>query len=211
MSRVARDFSWHLFALAIVVAGLSILAPLTWWQAGGNLFLSRSHRNPVAAVHREALTLGHRDQVVIAKLPLPEPQIAAIGPLIADEIFLDPSVKETPALPTGGPELSDEALQIQPPGELRLSATIVRPTQPVLPEPRRSRRCGSLPNRRGRARLRFLNRHFRRAGRGRIRRRCLSSFMGRDWQRRKLMRGPSRRLRGLHDWRRLPRWPIRRF
>ena len=32
MSRLARDFSWHLFAFILVVAGLGALAPLAWWQ-----------------------------------------------------------------------------------------------------------------------------------------------------------------------------------
>ena len=33
MSRMGHDFSWHVFALVMVVAGLSLLAPLAWWQA----------------------------------------------------------------------------------------------------------------------------------------------------------------------------------
>ena len=33
MSRLARESSWHLLAFVIVVAGLSVLAPVTWWHA----------------------------------------------------------------------------------------------------------------------------------------------------------------------------------
>src|SRR5262245_25662551 len=32
MTRLGRDLFWHLLALVIVVAGLSVLAPVAWWN-----------------------------------------------------------------------------------------------------------------------------------------------------------------------------------
>ncbi|HMC12328.1 MAG TPA: hypothetical protein VKH44_13600, partial [Pirellulaceae bacterium] len=135
MSRVVRDSSWHLFAFVIVVAGLSILAPLTWWHAGRNGRPSHSPWKNHDTDRHDTLTLGRPDKVLIPKLPLSELQVAPIGPLIADQINLDPSVNETPALPTGRAEPSDDPLQTEATGELRLSATLVRPSQPFVPQP----------------------------------------------------------------------------
>jgi hypothetical protein len=150
MSRLARDSSWHLFALVLVVAGLATLAPLTWWTSRDSLDDSRS------------LALGkHSQRAVFARItddhddhnpvPVTEPQMAPIGPLIADQITLDPSIHETPAIRVPaqpiGPELSDTIdspladpvntpLEAEPTAEMRLSATLVRPTQPApLPTP----------------------------------------------------------------------------
>jgi hypothetical protein len=135
MNRVARDSSWHLLALAMDVAGLSILAPLAWWHARRPVELpSHASGTPL----REALTRGRPDDALISRLSVPEPQVAPLRPLVADQIQidLDPSVTETPALPAGRPGGGDDPLQAEATGELRLSATLARPTQPIVPDPK---------------------------------------------------------------------------
>jgi hypothetical protein len=134
MTRLARDFSWHLFALVIVVAGLSFLAPLAWWHARPPLNSTPNARSPLRP---DRLTLGRPDEELIASVPAPEPQVALLRPLVADEIQidLDPSVTETPLLPLSRPEGNDDPLQAPATGDLRLSATLARPTQPPPPKP----------------------------------------------------------------------------
>jgi hypothetical protein len=131
MSRQARDFSWHLVALAMVVAGLVILAPLAWW---------RTQEPPVSHARRVA-TLGaartgaapRRDRKPVIETTELRPQLAPIGPLIADQISLDPSIHESPALPVAtGPNLGD-LLDASATPDFRLSATLVRPSP--LPQP----------------------------------------------------------------------------
>src|SRR5947207_15146358 len=76
MSRMGHDFSWHVFALVMVVAGLSLLAPLAWWQAHeGRSFGQRT-----------AKTLRRRPIAPIADEPIVEPQVAPLRPLVADQI-----------------------------------------------------------------------------------------------------------------------------
>src|SRR5262245_30597083 len=110
MSRRNHDFSWHLLALATVIVGLSVLAPLTWWRVrhpdSRNAYLRRSaaHSRYHSERPREAATLGGRDHAPVTRPPAAEPQIAPLGPLIADQIDLDPSVNETPALPVPRPQ-----------------------------------------------------------------------------------------------------------
>jgi hypothetical protein len=124
MSRLARDFSWHLFALAIVVAGLGVFAPLTWWQVRQPRIsqLRGSPRQPRDSVP----SVGHVDDA--------ELQVAELRPPVADQIDLDPSITETPALPVAA---SAQVEQPTPPDageELRLSATMLRDSQPRLPD-----------------------------------------------------------------------------
>ncbi|HEY2415763.1 MAG TPA: hypothetical protein VGI40_26220 [Pirellulaceae bacterium] len=131
MSRQARDFSWHLVALAMVVAGLVILAPLAWWRTQ-EPHESRARRvATLGAASSRAATPRDRNPV-IATTEL-RPQMAPIGPLIADQISLDPSIHETPALPVAtGPDLGD-LLETSAMPDIRLSATLVRPSP--LPQP----------------------------------------------------------------------------
>ena len=136
MSRPASDFSWHLVALAIVIAGLAFLAPLAWRHEG---------KSAAARSHSARLTLGRSNPNTGVKTEQPAPQLAPIGPLIADQIDLDPSVSETPALPTSkpvsieeaGPESIDDALNRLEADDVRLSATLTRPVQPLPPLPER--------------------------------------------------------------------------
>src|SRR5436309_11288953 len=51
MKRAARDTSWHAVAFAVVVVGLSILAPLAWYG-------EHSHSS-----HKRSLTRRHRTAV----------------------------------------------------------------------------------------------------------------------------------------------------
>jgi hypothetical protein len=137
MSRLARDFSWHVFALVIVIGGLAVLAPLTWWHARPAI-----DSPPQARLrgHRPLLTLGRPDDVLIPKLSIaePQPQIAALRPLVADEIQidLDPSVTETPALPVSRPTAASDPWQAEATTDLRLSSTLTRPPQPLAPPTR---------------------------------------------------------------------------
>src|SRR5439155_2479492 len=129
MRREARDTSWHVLAFIVVVAGLSLLAPLAWWQGGRNQRQRLS--NHTAGGGRA--TLGRSKNAAIHELP--QPQIATLGPLIADQITLDPSVRETPAIGTGRPDLSDAATtEPEADNEMRLSA-ISRPPQPTMLPP----------------------------------------------------------------------------
>lgn len=160
MSRLARDFSWHLCAFVMVVAGMGILAPLAWWDAGQPtrraLALgarstagtnSRSATNWQAVprqrfrVHDEELVEPPSEsagELLAAAVEIRgpvevEPQVAPLAPSIADQIDLDPSVTETPALPVRA-SISDDPLTDDATGELRLSATLNRPSQISLPD-----------------------------------------------------------------------------
>jgi hypothetical protein len=106
MKRVGHDFSWHLLALVIVVAGLGLLAPLAWWHAQDAHFVAT--------------------KPPLRNEPILEPQLAPIHPLVAEQINLDPSVPETPALPTVTSPRVDQELMAEPRGELRLSATAIK-------------------------------------------------------------------------------------
>src|SRR5262245_34805712 len=129
MSRVTRDTSWHVFAFILVVVVLSLLTPLASWQGGRHQRWQRSSRPTVS---RERGSLGRSTNTSVHETP--QPQIAPLGPLIADQITLDPSIRETPAISTGRPDLSDAAkAEPETDGEMRLSA-VSRPPQPtVLP------------------------------------------------------------------------------
>jgi hypothetical protein len=110
MSRVARELSWHAVAFALVVAGLTVLAPLAWQHsrhpAKTQNFtqraspLARQIASARSVPHPHQLALERASKVAINRSQSPEPQIAPLGPLIADQIDLDPSVSETPALQT---------------------------------------------------------------------------------------------------------------
>jgi hypothetical protein len=136
MSRLAREFSWHLLALALVIAGLGILAPLTWWQTSLHPARAARLRHDLAAgtdlpLARSAI----RRSNPTSNLPPVEPQIASLRPPVADQIHHDPSIRETPALPSGPTAAADEAILGDPRGELRLSATTSKLVLPQLPEP----------------------------------------------------------------------------
>jgi hypothetical protein len=141
MSRLGRDFSWHLLALAIVIAGLSVLAPLAWWNAapGRRRLSSSDARGSVpSGRQRDSMTLGRQDRIAIPELSAEQPQVAPLGPLVADQIQidLDPSVTETPALPVARAITAEELPKIDSTEEVRLSATLARPSQPLLPDPK---------------------------------------------------------------------------
>src|SRR5262245_58650281 len=97
MTRHARDFSWHLLALAILIAGFSVLGPLSWREAHQRH--ARFHAEEGFGKPSERPARGHSTNVTIEELPVPEPQLAPLRPIIADQIDLDPSIYETPALP----------------------------------------------------------------------------------------------------------------
>jgi len=130
MSRHGRDFSWHLLALVIVIAGLGVLGPLAWREA------NKPHGRSHADKFYEGLTPSRPADVSVEELPVPEPQVAPLRPIIADQIDLDPSIHETPALPAPrAPIVEESPLESEATGELRLSATLARPSQPILPQP----------------------------------------------------------------------------
>jgi hypothetical protein len=141
MRRAERDTSWQVLAFAVVVVGLSILAPLAWYAEHSH----SSHKRSLARRHRAS---GRDARVAVHELPPPRPQLAPIGPLVADQISLDPSIQETPAIPTGRPDLSDLLPgESEEENELRLSA-ISRPVQPIIPptsEMRAARESSELP------------------------------------------------------------------
>jgi hypothetical protein len=152
MSRVARDSSWHLFAFVIVIAGLGVLAPLAWWQAREPRLIQSSRSRHLPHYHIQddvqhepadetfELALLHTVQVsathAIDDENSWEPQVAPLAPLVADQIDLDPSVTESPALPIARATVSDDPLLLEATGDLRLSATLARPSQPELPQPK---------------------------------------------------------------------------
>jgi hypothetical protein len=158
MTRLARPFSWHLFALALVVAGLGVLAPLAWWPRAERSRSLTSGDPPKpqalskiphefsidsAAVHQAADACldpsigGDAAEAGLQKTATPpiaySPQevgladqadrshrpsatadaaegwvLAPIQPPIADEIRLDPSIRETPSLPWLAPTATGE-------------------------------------------------------------------------------------------------------
>jgi hypothetical protein len=125
MRPVARDTSWHVFAFVVVVACLSLLAPLAWWQGKPN---QRFQWKP-----KQITTLGGSKKGPAVELP--QPQIAPLGPLVADKIALDPSIRETPDISPGRAELSDAAAaEPNADTDMRLSA-ISRPPQPTMLPP----------------------------------------------------------------------------
>lgn len=140
MSRVARDFSWHLCALVLVVVGLGILAPLTWWTAGDRHQRTRALGGQQArrGVHAR-IEDSQEDQNPVVSVAA-EPQIAPLGPLVADQITLDPSIQETPAIAVPAEPINTLPAPAlsgpldTPPSDMRLSATIVRPSP--LPQPK---------------------------------------------------------------------------
>ncbi len=144
MSRLARDFSWHLVAFVMVIAGLSVMAPLAWRNA------RLAAPSPQPSRHAETTERWHVDDeerlvesVALASLleeqepaieEAMQPQVAPLGPLVADQIDLDPSISETPALPMARGHVNDDPLLMDATGDLRLSATLSRPVQPTLPD-----------------------------------------------------------------------------
>jgi len=127
MRRAERDTSWQVLAFAVVVVGLSILAPLAWYAEHSH----SSHKRSLARRHRK--TTARESKIAVYELPPPRPQLAPLGPLVADQISLDPSIQETPAIPTGRPDLSDLLPgESEEENELRLSA-ISRSVQPIIP------------------------------------------------------------------------------
>ena len=133
---------WQVLAFAVVVVGLSILAPLAWYAEHSH----SSDKRSLARRHRS--TAARESKIAVHELPPPRPQLAPIGPLVADQISLDPSIQETPAIPTGRPDLSDLLPgESEVESELRLSA-ISRPVQPIIPpasEMRAARESSELP------------------------------------------------------------------
>src|SRR5438067_1458661 len=106
MSRLARDFSWHVILFVMMVAGLSLFAPLAWWnREPPRRSVSRTSLSK-AARKFEAAPFLQPDEFSIAAL---QPQTAAVGPLVADQITHDPSIHETPPIPAARPILGDEA------------------------------------------------------------------------------------------------------
>ncbi len=125
MKRVARDTSWHVFAFVVIVACLSLLAPLAWWHGKPHHGIPRQSK--------QTTSLGKSKKERAAELP--QPQIAPLGPLIADKIALDPSIRETPEISTGRADLSDAAVaEPDANNDMRLSA-ISRPPQPTMLPP----------------------------------------------------------------------------
>ncbi len=125
MTRLARDVSWHLFAFVLVIAGLGAIAPWAWWQSCAT---SAPQTRPLA-----------RDRAKRApEIELPpifEPQVAPLRPPVADQIDLDPSITETPALPAGPSPAAGQELLADPSGDLRLSATTAKTIHPQVPGP----------------------------------------------------------------------------
>ena len=124
MSRLARDVSWHLFAFVLVIAGLGAIAPWAWWQ-------SYATREPPT----RPLADRPRPELAADLPPVFEPQVAPLRPLVADQIDLDPSITETPALPSGPAVAANQELFADPSGDLRLSATTANTIQPQTPSP----------------------------------------------------------------------------
>src|SRR5262245_29193435 len=109
MTRLARDFSWHLLALAIVVAGLGTLAPLAWWHARQPYAAMRARRATSVQINLP-LAKPSPSHTRPTREPSPtQPQVASLRPPVADQIDLDPSITETPALPSGPSTPSEQA------------------------------------------------------------------------------------------------------
>src|SRR5262245_17746189 len=130
MSRVTRDTSWHVLAFIVVVVGLSLLTPLASWQGGRH---PRARRSSNFTASRGRAALGKSKHASMHETS--QQQIAPLGQLTADQITLDPSIRETPDISTGRSELSETAnVESETDGEMRLSA-VSRPPQPTILPP----------------------------------------------------------------------------
>ena len=108
MSRLTGEYSQHLLYGVLGLLVLSLLAPLAWHH--GRPLAMRGPSEPVLAAP-EPLPWDHPvalPSVAIAQDERMEPGsvqpvVAQIGPLVAENIDLDPSITETPALPAQSP------------------------------------------------------------------------------------------------------------
>lgn len=105
MNPMQGVFSWRLLWSAAALLPLSLLAPLAWYGVGQRQQTLRNLADdtPSAAVSRSEKRASNRPTgVMFAAHRQPaaaEPQLAQYAGLVADNIDLDPSITETPALP----------------------------------------------------------------------------------------------------------------
>lgn len=161
MHRDSADYSWRLVAVIAVLFILALFGLPLWQQkqlerqvemplgasaqpsaespAAGIVATQPSDAGPVKRIYgpelppRRAITLAANPEPARS----PAPVIAPVGPLVADNIDLDPSITETPALPannpaTEAPSLADET---NPEGGDPLSLELDTPTRISEPPP----------------------------------------------------------------------------
>lgn len=132
-SEERRSFPWGTVSLSLGLIGLALLSPLAF----------RGDLREALRSRLQELTAG-RQQVAADAKPTPAeqadalaPQVAPYGPLVAEEIDLDPSINETPALPLALHQpISNVSQQLTNPSpalELGPTITTAQPQFPDLP------------------------------------------------------------------------------
>ncbi|MCI0360008.1 MAG: hypothetical protein L0211_16140 [Planctomycetaceae bacterium] len=98
MSQLKGVFSWRLLMIVAGLFLLSLLAPFGWNRNSRNVsrHLGKSSGGQVGSGFR---VQGSESTPHSALRAPHSPQLAPLGPLVADQIDLDPSILQTPALP----------------------------------------------------------------------------------------------------------------
>src|SRR5262245_52122017 len=108
MSRLKGVFSWRLLFFVAGLFLLSLLAPFGWNRNSepAARHLGKSSRGEDASRLESELAqsaAGEESEIQDPNSEIaPSPQLAPLGPLVADQIDLDPSITQTPALPAQG-------------------------------------------------------------------------------------------------------------
>jgi hypothetical protein len=135
MSRPVRDSSWHFLALVIVVAGLGLFAPLTWWNTqpqtgtGWHAQPVRQHSAMPIKYSLGKPRLQASPRIVAPSIPSLTMQTVQFARLAEEPIGFDSSIEETPALPSGPPAHAETRRVSDANDDLRLGAATPRSSQ----------------------------------------------------------------------------------
>jgi hypothetical protein len=105
MSQLKGVFSWRLLVFVAGLFLLSLLAPFGWnrnSQLAARHLGKSSHADEASRQESQLAqaAAGGKTEIQNPKSETaPRPQLAPLGPLVADQIDLDPSITQTPALP----------------------------------------------------------------------------------------------------------------
>ena len=127
-----RSFPWGSVTLVLGLIGLALLSPLAFRGDLREAFQARIQAlvgaRPEVAADEQPASLPAETRV---------PQVAPYGPLVAEEIDLDPSITETPSLPLAVHQpISNVAQELTSPNpalELGPTITTAQPQFPELP------------------------------------------------------------------------------
>jgi len=112
MSQLKGVFSWRLLLIAVGLALLSGLAPLVWQRSGSRV---SEVGNRESGIRDRKSSVAFNPHSAL-RTPQSTPQLAPLGPLVADHIDLDPSLTHLPSLPRPKIEYAPAALPTLPGG-----------------------------------------------------------------------------------------------